>query len=79
VAAGISLACAGLLLFLPIPLPLSNFVPAVAILLLASGLAEKDGLLLLAGHATNALSLTGLYLSLGAMRQGGERLLALLA
>ena len=63
VAAGVSLACAGVLLFLPIPLPMSNFVPAVAILLLAVGLVEEDGLLLLLGHAANALCVAGLYVA----------------
>jgi hypothetical protein len=76
VAAGASLFCAGVVLFLPIPLPMSNFVPAVAILLLALGLVERDGVLLLAGHVANALSVFGLVLAWGAMRAGGERALA---
>jgi hypothetical protein len=77
VAAGLSLACAGVVLFLPIPLPLSNFVPAVAILLLALGLGEGDGVLLLAGHVANALCVLGLAVAWGAMWTGAERALAL--
>jgi hypothetical protein len=50
IALGLSLFVAALVLGLPIPLPLSNFFPAVAILLLATGMLEGDGLLVLAGH-----------------------------
>jgi hypothetical protein len=49
-ALGASLFCAALVLALPLPLPMSNFFPAVAILLLAAGMLEGDGLLVLAGH-----------------------------
>jgi hypothetical protein len=48
---GLSLFTAAVVLGLPIPLPLSNFFPAIAILLLAAGMLEGDGLLVLAGHA----------------------------
>jgi hypothetical protein len=51
IALGLSLVTAAVVLGLPIPLPLSNFFPAVAILLLAAGMIEGDGLLVLAGHA----------------------------
>jgi hypothetical protein len=50
IALGLSLFTAAVVLGLPIPLPLSNFFPAVAILLLAAGVLEGDGLLVLAGH-----------------------------
>ena len=50
IALGLSLFVAAVVLGLPIPLPLSNFFPAVAILLLATGVLEGDGLLVLAGH-----------------------------
>ena len=49
-ALGLSLSASALVLGLPIPLPLSNFFPAAAILLLAGGMLEEDGLLVLAGH-----------------------------
>lgn len=51
IALGLSLFTAAVVLGLPIPLPLSNFFPAVAIILLAVGVLEGDGLLVLAGHA----------------------------
>ena len=50
VVLGLALFTAAFVLGLPIPLPLSNFFPAVAILLLAAGMLEGDGLLVLAGH-----------------------------
>lgn len=50
IALGLSLFTAAVVLGLPIPLPLSNFFPAVAIILLAAGVLEGDGLLVLAGH-----------------------------
>jgi hypothetical protein len=50
-ALGVSLFASAVVLGLPIPLPLSNFLPASAILLLAAGMLEEDGLLVLAGHA----------------------------
>ena len=50
IALGVSLFVAAVVLGLPIPLPLSNFFPASAILLLAAGVLEEDGLLVLFGH-----------------------------
>ena len=50
IALGLSLFTSAVVLGLPIPLPLSNFFPAVAIILLAAGMLEGDGLLVLAGH-----------------------------
>ena len=52
---GVSLVIAAVVLGLPIPLPLSNFFPAVAIILLAVGMLEGDGLLVLAGHAATLI------------------------
>lgn len=54
-ALGIFIAAAVLLL--PLPIPFSNFLPAWAILLLAGGLLERDGLFILAGHALLLLGL----------------------
>ncbi|MBK9991932.1 MAG: exopolysaccharide biosynthesis protein [Verrucomicrobia bacterium] len=39
-----------LALLLPIPIPFTNMFPAWAILLIAGGLLERDGLFVLAGH-----------------------------
>lgn len=41
---------AGLLLLLPLPVPFSNTLPALSILLLSAGLLERDGLFIVAGH-----------------------------
>jgi hypothetical protein len=50
IALGVSLFVAAVVLGMPIPLPFSNFFPAVAIILLAVGVLEGDGLLVAAGH-----------------------------
>lgn len=42
---------AACVLLLPIPVPFSNGIPAVIILLIAGGLLERDGLAILAGYA----------------------------
>lgn len=47
---GISLLFATIALALPIPIPGNNIPPAIGILLLALGLLERDGLLVLIGH-----------------------------
>jgi len=73
---GLSLCCAAVILALPIPLPLSNFFPAVAILLLAVGLIEGDGLVVLAGHVATAGLCAGLYLAWALVRVGIDRALA---
>lgn len=48
---------AALVLALPLPIPFTNTLPGWAILLLALGLMERDGLFILAGHAALALSI----------------------
>jgi hypothetical protein len=47
---GLSLVAASVALMLPIPIPMNNAPPAIGILLLALGLLERDGLMLLIGH-----------------------------
>jgi hypothetical protein len=46
---GLLIALSGLLLLLPVPVPLTNFFPALTVLLLAAGALERDGLFFLAG------------------------------
>ena len=75
-AIGVSLCCAAVVLALPIPLPLSNFFPAAAILMLALGLLEGDGLMVVAGHVATLGLCAGLYLAWGAAVLGMERALA---
>jgi hypothetical protein len=76
VALGLSLCSAAVVLALPIPLPLSNFFPAAAILLLALGLLEGDGLMVVAGHVVTMGLWAGLYVAWGAALMGVERALA---
>jgi hypothetical protein len=47
---GACLAWDALLMSLPLPIPLTNLVPAYTILFLAIGLLEFDGLFILIGH-----------------------------
>ncbi len=50
---GAGIALAGLLLCLPLPIPLSNSIPALAVVFLTAGMIERDGLLVLMGHLAN--------------------------
>ena len=52
---GLGIASGGLLLSLPLPplIPFSNTIPAFAVLFLAAGMIERDGLLVLIGHCVN--------------------------
>jgi hypothetical protein len=53
---GLLIAISGLLLLLPVPVPLTNFFPALTVVLLASGGLERDGLFFLAGCVTFLLA-----------------------
>jgi len=50
--AGTLIMLSGLLMVLPLPLPLTNGRPALTVVLLAAGAMERDGLFFLAGCAT---------------------------
>jgi hypothetical protein len=69
---GASVVIGGLLLLFPLGLvPFSNTLPAAAVLLLALGILQRDGLFIIAGHLMNLL--TTLYfgaLALAAMLAG---------
>ena len=54
-----AIAAAAALLALPLPIPLTNTIPGWAILLIALGLLERDGLFILAGYV--ALIVAVLY------------------
>lgn len=55
---GIVLTFAGLLLMMPLSfIPFSNTLPGVAILLLSTGISQRDGGVVLAGHFLVALTL----------------------
>ena len=49
---GLGIVIASLGLMLPLPIPFSNNIPAWAVVLLAIGTMEKDGLCVLLGHLT---------------------------
>ena len=55
--AGALIMLSGLLLLLPLPIPLSNFFPALTVVLLAAAAMERDGLFFLAGCAMFTLTL----------------------
>jgi hypothetical protein len=54
---GTLIMMSGLLLMLPVPVPLSNALPALTVVLLAAAAMERDGLIFLAGCAMFALTL----------------------
>lgn len=54
---GAIICASGLLLLIPLPLPLSNGLPALTVVLLACGLLERDGYCLLGGTLTFVLTL----------------------
>src|ERR1700746_3222089 len=49
---GLGIVIASLGLMLPLPIPFSNSIPASAVVLLALGMMEDDGLCVLLGHLT---------------------------
>ncbi len=52
------IACGGVLLLLPIPVPLTNLFPATAVLLFATASLRRDGLCFIAGCAMLTFSLS---------------------
>ncbi|KUG23104.1 hypothetical protein ASZ90_007098 [hydrocarbon metagenome] len=58
---GAMILVSGLLLLLPVPLPFSNGLPALTVVLLAAALLERDGCLVLAGLLM--FTLTAVYFS----------------
>lgn len=48
-AAGLMIAISGFCLLLPLPVPLSNLLPAISIVITAAALSERDGLMYLVG------------------------------
>jgi hypothetical protein len=65
---GVLIAVSGVLLLLPLPIPLSNVLPAATVLLLAAGALERDGAFFLAGCLAFAVNL----LFFGALAVGGK-------
>lgn len=54
---GLIIFCSGLLLLLPLPIPFSNFLPAMTIVLLAAAMLEDDGGVAMAGGGVFILTL----------------------
>ncbi len=52
---GLSIVLSAAFLSLPLPIPFSNFVPALAIFLICVGLIEEDVMLVLMGHGITAV------------------------
>jgi hypothetical protein len=72
---GLGIVIAGLGLMLPLPIPFSNSIPAWAVVLLAIGMMEKDGLCVLFGHLTAIVSWIFIGLTSLFAVQGFQRLL----
>lgn len=53
---GIGIVSGGFILSLPLPIPFSNAFPAISVMLLALGMMERDGLLVLWGYVMGVLS-----------------------
>jgi hypothetical protein len=69
--AGTLIMLSGLLLLLPLPIPLSNSFPALTVVLLAAGAMERDGVFFLAGCAMFSATLA----FFGLLAFGGAHLL----
>jgi hypothetical protein len=69
--AGALIMLSGLLLLLPLPIPLTNSLPALTVVLLAAGAMERDGLFFLAGCVMFGLTLA----FFGLLAFGGVHLL----
>ena len=54
--AGTLIMISGFLLLLPLPIPLTNSLPALTVVLLAAGALERDGLFFLAGCVAFAMA-----------------------
>jgi hypothetical protein len=67
---GAMIFVSGLLLLLPLPIPFSNLIPALAVIFLAAALIERDGYFIIAGTIMFILTLAffgGLYFGGAAM------------
>jgi hypothetical protein len=73
----IGLVCTLLALVLILPIPLGNLLPAAAIGLLSLGLIQRDGIVLLLGYATAAISAGVLVLSAHAVAVAVRKLMVL--
>ena len=76
---GVMLVWAALLLMAPLPLvPFTSTLPALAIILLAAGMAERDGVVVLMGHLAMAVATAYVSLLLVAVFWAGSGLAGVL-
>lgn len=54
---GMTICASGALLLLPLPIPFSNLLPALTVVLLAASTSERDGVMLMAGGVVFLLTL----------------------
>ncbi len=67
--AGVLIAVSGLYMMLPLPVPFTNGLPALTVLLLASAALERDGAFFIAGCIIFAITTTFLtFLAIGGMQ-----------
>lgn len=72
---GLALTLSGLLLIVPLGfIPLSNTLPALAILFLALGMLQRDGGIIIAGYSTVAVSVVYFGVLLALALAGGQAL-----
>ncbi len=69
---GLGLVSGGLFLLLPLPLPFTNTLPALSIILLAAGMMERDGLALLLGYGVGIVAWAYLALWVFLGKTGAE-------
>jgi hypothetical protein len=60
---GLSIMAATVALALPIPIPGNNIPPAICILILAFGLLERDGVMVIIGHVYNLLMWIAMFVA----------------
>lgn len=67
--------CLFLCVVLVLPIPLLGWFPAFALVALALGLVERDGLMLLVGYALSGLTLVALIVALAGILAAGNALI----
>lgn len=67
--------CLFLCVVLVLPIPLLGWFPAFALVALALGLVERDGLMLLVGYALSVLTLVALLVTLAGLFAAGDALI----
>jgi hypothetical protein len=74
---GLGIASGGVQLLLPIPpiIPFSNTLPAISVVLLTTGLIERDGVFVLSGYVVNLCAWLYFALMFGVIGEGLKHLL----